>query len=312
MPHSTRLQLPPRAARLSPASRSTATGRPATARRVSETLGLFGSALLFPLAAAAQDVEVCAITRHKVFSGSADTRSGVENRLKMDGRFDRLRLGFSALHGSADRVRSPDYRVDKFSLTAGYALSPNAEGFVTYLEISDNLTPTDGGKVYSAQLDARGLPGRLATRLGYHYSDYGIFHVSQFDASLRQSLQWQGFGIGLGAGLRYIDLKRQANPRYIARARDNYLVPHVTLSLGRLGYYARLGYTGRRAFDVRDGGRCVSNGALEIEHSTQLALGRTWKTLDLQLQFGRQQATELMTARPVRIDQYAVRLNYRF
>lgn len=274
--------------------------------------GLLGLVLLSPLACADQGFEISALTLYKDYNGSVEKRSGLENQLELSRKFDRLSLGVGYQYATAERFQPRDLRVTKISVTAGYALRKDTDWSVTYLEINDNLAPTDGGRIYSTALDFRGLPRNYATHLAYNYSDYDSFHVSQLGASISKRFQLQGMGFGMTAGVRYMDIGREGNPRYVAHAEDAYLAPHVMLSVSKHGYYGRVGFIGRRAFEVLDDGRLVSHHAMEIRRSYLAAFGRKWNDLDLQFMLGHHRATELPPSNDLHINTFALRLDYRF
>jgi len=273
---------------------------------------LLGLSLLSPLAAADQGFEISALTLYKDYNGSVEKRSGLENQLKLSRKFNRLSLGVGYQYATAERFQPGDLRVTKMSVTVGYALREDTDWSITYLEINDNLAPTDGGRIYSTTLDFRRLPRNYAAHLAYHYSDYDSFHVAQLDASINKRFQLQGMGFGMTTGVRYMDIGREGNPRYVAHAEHTYLAPHVMLSVSKQGYYSRIGFIGRRAFEVLDGGRLVSHHAMEIRRSYLAAFGRKWDDFDLQFMFGHHLATELPPANDLHINTFALRLDYRF
>lgn len=273
---------------------------------------LLGLLLLSPLAAADDGFEISAMSLYKDYNGSVEKRSGLEQHLGLSRTFDRLSLGLGYQYATAERFQPRDLRVTKLSLTASYALRDDTDWSMTYLQVNDNLAPTDGGRIYSTTLDYRGLPQNYSTRLAYHYSDYDRFHVSQIDASVSKAMRLRGMGIGMTAGARYMEIGRDGNPAYVAHAQSSYLAPHVMLSISKNGYYGRIGVIGKRAFEVADEGQQVSHHAMELRRSYILAVGRKMKALDLQFMFGHHLATELPPSNDLHINTFALRLDYRF
>ncbi len=265
-----------------------------------------------PLAAADHGFEINALSLYKDYNGSVEKKSGLEQHLFLSKEFDRFKLGLGYQYATAERYQPRDLRVTKLSLSAGLRLSKDVDVLATYLEIDDNIAPTDGGKVYSATLGWRGLPQRLSTRLGVHYSDYDSFHVTQFGLNASKAMRLGGLGINLAAGARYIEIGREGHPAYVAHAEDSYFAPQVMLTVGRGGYYGRIGVIGKRAFEVADEGRRVSHHAMELRRSYILAVGRKMKALDLQFLFTHNLATELPPSNDLNINTFALGLNYRF
>lgn len=273
---------------------------------------LLGLLLASPLASADRDLAFSAMSLYKDYSGSVEKRSGLEHDLGLSRTFDRFSLGLGYQYATADRFESPDLRVTKPSLTLGYAFGENINGSATYLRINDNLAPTDDGRIYSAALHVRGLPGRLSTHLGVHFSDYDFFDASQLDLALGTSMSIQDMKLSIKAGVKYISLDRERNTKYIQNAESTYLAPEFGLRLGKNGYFGMLGIVGSRVFEVADEGLKVSHHATELRRSYLLALGKQTKSLDLQLMLGHHLATELPPAHDLHINTLAVRMNYRF
>lgn len=268
--------------------------------------------LISPLAAADDPSKVSFQSVYKDYKGSVEKSRGLEQRLYVDHTFDRINLGVGYQFATADRYQPQDLRVDKFSLTAGYALTDDLNGSVTYLQIKDNLSPTDGGKIYSSTLDWQGKAKKQSARLGVHYSNYDQFHVYQLDGRVAHRMRVRAFGIGMMAGAVYIKIDDTGNSRYVANAQSAYFAPQAMISVSKNGYYGRVGVMGKRAFEVVDGGRQVSHHAMELRRSYIMALGKKLKAVDVRFLVGHHLATELPPSNKLHINTYSLSLDYHF
>lgn len=249
---------------------------------------------------------------YKNYHGSVEKRDGWERRLFLSKNWADFRIDLGYQYATADRFKSPDLRVKKPSVGVAYQITPQTQLGLSYLYIHDNLSPTDGGKVYGAHLKMLKLPGKISGHLGYYSSQYKHFKVTQYDAHIHKKFKWQGLNWGVSTGVKSIAVQRDVITPFTANAQGHYLAPQVMLNVAKNGYFARIGFIGKRAFAVGEQGQRVAHHALELQRSYLLAFGRKLKNLDLKLALGHHHARELPANNALTFDTFSAQINYRF
>lgn len=270
--------------------------------------------LTFPPALLLADdgVQIKTEIQYRNYHGSVEKRDGWERTLFLSKEWASFRVDLGYQYGTADRFKSPDLRVSKPSFGFAYQLNPNTQVGLSYLQIHDNISPTDDGRVYGAHLNYRGLPGKMSGRLVAYLSQYDQFKVIQYDAHIHKKFSGQNINWGVSTGIKSIFVQRDVITRYTANAQGQYLAPQLMLNLAKNGFYGRFGVIGKRAFAVGEQGHKVAHHALELQRSTVLAFGRKLKNLDLKMLISHHRARELPADNALTFDTYSVQMNYRF
>jgi hypothetical protein len=139
---------------------------------------------------------------------------------------------------------------------------------LSYINIDDNLAPTDNGKVYGI-----GLKYKIAS-LDYYRSDYDSFDVNQYDLILQKGFKVDNFTIKPSLMLKAISIDGDKYGTYRFSDKD-YFAYGASLSVGYNDYFGAIStLLGKRVFTTLENGTKVQHHAMEQKRAIGVAIGK--------------------------------------
>jgi hypothetical protein len=195
------------------------------------------------------------------------------------------------LHNHTQTFQPPlpdDLDVDKYAGRYEYAFGAKSRLNASYLHVSDNLAPTDGGHVYGLGFTYKPL------NFTQYISDYDDFDVYQSDLRVGMKKTFSDvtlFGM-LNAKYIYID---DLDIPFTANAQRSYFTTLLNLHLHYGGFHCNVGgFLGKRAFAVLQNGLAVQHHAMEFQYTAMAGAGYSFGRYALHLRYAHHEATELV------------------
>ncbi|MEJ2468037.1 MAG: hypothetical protein P8Y65_08185 [Campylobacterales bacterium] len=229
------------------------------------------------------------------FSHSKQKEEGERWTLHM-----KQRLAMHTVQAALEKTRTQtvqpplkeDLDVTKFYLRYTAALTPKHELYANYITISDNLVPTDDGRIYGLGYGYRWSKNAAMTLYGY-YSDYDIFDAYQFDAALQLGRRFGAVNTAVQLIGKSIFIEN-CESGFCKNAQRSYFTPGVKLKAATMGYFVHAGaFFGKRVFAVMQDGLMVQHHAMEFSETYMGGVGKRWNGFELKLRYVYQKATEL-------------------
>jgi hypothetical protein len=257
---------------------------------------------------------------YKEFSNSKQKNYDKDYAVGVDGVFKKHRLELLSHYSHADTQQPPlpkDLEVQKSFIRYRYTLHPQHTLGMSYMHITDNIAPTDGGKIYGLSYFYHPTP-KLQIKVAHYLSDYQAFDVSQNDIAVvyRSNISTMRFGVTAMA--KYIWLEKYSNTLFNPRSQVNSANDYTSIGLKLDGVYKSfygMGsvWFGKRMFGVMNDGYGVQHHAMEFDQSYTLGIGKKFKNFNVMLKYRHEEATELPINNPdVELDSYQVMFSYKF
>ncbi|WP_321467774.1 hypothetical protein [Halarcobacter sp.] len=193
---------------------------------------------------------------------------------------------------SITKANLPSLDVEKYSAKYAYKINDKTNLKVSYIKITDNLAPTDQGKVYGLGGDYTIVKG-LTAGLNIYKSDYETFDVNQYDFTLSKGFKIDNLKLKTTVIAKKIDIDGIKYGGYTFKDK-NYFTTGLKLGANYNGYVAGLGvFFGKRAFTVLDDGVKVQHHAMEQDKTYMLSLGKRFKDFDIMAKYSFQNGKEL-------------------
>jgi hypothetical protein len=265
--------------------------------------------------------EVSLTTGKKDYSNSMTNVDGKTLNLNLSHKYENGKITLGYLKDDVERVHSvtkanlPDLRVKKYNAEYKHFINQKLDLKASYIKISDNLAPTDQGKVYGLGAGYK-LPKDFGLNVDYYRSDYKPFDVNQYDAAFYKGFKADELKGKVTIGTKVIKIDGDKyNPAAAFTFPDkSYNTQFVKLGLNYQGYVAGVGaFFGKNIFTVLDDGAKVQHHAREIEKAYMLSLGKKFKNFDIVAKYSLKKSNELPENRyDVDVKVIALSLSYKF
>jgi len=180
-----------------------------------------------------------------------------------------------------------DLYISKYAGRYEYTFAEGRKLNASYLYVSDNLAPTDGGNIYGLGYSYK------AFNFTQYFSDYDDFDVYQSDLRIGMKKRFGKmtlFGAVIG---KYIHISDTDIP-FTSHARQDYFPLLLNVHLHTGAFHFNLGgIVGKRAFAVLQNGLVVQHHAMEFQYSVMAGAGYTLGRYRLHLRYARHEATEI-------------------
>lgn len=280
---------------------------------------LVGTSLLYG------NSEVSITSGKKDYKNSKTSVDGKILNLNLSHKYDngKITLGYSKddvkRTNSVNGADLPDLHVKKYNVKYQHNITPKLDLKASYIKISDNLAPTDQGKIYGIGAGYK-LQKGLGVNVDYYRSDYNPFNVNQYDLSIYKAFKSGDLKGKVTLGNKMIKISGDTyNPNAPLAQQYNfydksYNTQFVKLGLNYQGYVAGAGvFFGKNLFTVLDGGAKVQHHAREIEKAYMLSLGKKFKNFDIIAKYSLKKSNELPEKRDdVDVEVIALSLSYKF
>jgi hypothetical protein len=251
------------------------------------------------------------------FDNAYTKESGFANLYAFEQSFGNFKFFGSLSDQKVDRLhpvlRTPieTLEVQKYALALDYALS-NATAFkVRYITISDNIAPTDGGRVYGLGVNHNINNYNLETSI--YRGLYEGFGVNQYEVGLYRKISLGELKGQVGMATGFIDLNGGDYGSY--NLEDTH---YSFIILSTKGKYKKYFFgaditLGERLFGVLGDGKSVEHHAMLMKDTYHLNVGKKIDRFDIILGYLYRDSKELPNDRSgVKTTTWSLALKYNY
>ena len=210
------------------------------------------------------------------------------------------------------KAKLTSLEVEKLSMKYLYHISDELSFKTSFINIEDNLAPTDDGKIYGLGL-IKNMNSSTGIKIDTYLSDYEDFNVNQYDLTFVKKFKLDNINLEAQLGSKYININGQNYENYILK--DNYFLSYfLNLNANYNGFIFGLGFmNGDRLFAIQEDGLKVEHHALEQNKTYMVSLGKKFKNIDLISRYIYTNSNELPENRnDVKSQFVSLGLNYKF
>ena len=210
------------------------------------------------------------------------------------------------------KARLTSLEVEKLSMKYLYHISDELCFKSSFINIEDNLAPTDDGKIYGLGL-IKNMNSSTGIKIDTYLSDYEDFNVNQYDLTFVKKFKLDNINLEAQLGSKYININGQNYGNYVLK--DNYFLSYfLNLNANYNGFIFGLGFmNGDRLFAIQEDGLKVEHHALEQNKTYMVSLGKKFKNIDLISRYIYSNSNELPENRnDVKSQFVSLGLNYKF
>ena len=238
----------------------------------------------------------------KEYGNSKLKIDGVEQFVGIEYKYGEGKINGGFLQDEVDlkpNPKSSTLEVKKSNLNLRHTIGKNLSLKGSFLVISDNLAPTDGGKIY-------GIGGTYNLERGFgialdgYRSSYEPFGVNQYDVAITKgfSLAKGQSKFTLGSKIISIDGEiynpKDPIPKQYRFTDKEYQTYFVTMSGAYQGFFGGVGAMfGKRIFAVLEDGDRVQHHAMEQDRAYTGSFGKKFKNFDIVAKYSYQNGKEL-------------------
>ena len=210
------------------------------------------------------------------------------------------------------KAKLTSLEVEKLSMKYLYHISDELSFKTSFINIEDNLAPTDDGKIYGLGL-IKNMNSSTGKKIDRYLNDYEDFNVNQYDLTFVKKFKLDNINLEAQLGSKYININGQNYGNYILK--DNYFLSYfLNLNANYNGFIFGLGFmNGDRLFAIQEDGLKVEHHALEQNKTYMVSLGKKFKNIDLISRYIYSNSNELPENRnDVKSQFVSLGLNYKF
>lgn len=210
------------------------------------------------------------------------------------------------------KIKMTSLEIEKLSMKYLYHISNDLSIKTSFINIEDNLAPTDNGKVYGFGFN-KNIDSSNQIKLDTYLSDYEDFNVNQYDFTFIKKFRFENINFQAQTGIKYIDINGEKYQNYILE--DNYYMSYfLNLNANYNGFILGLGViNGDRLFSVQEDGLKVEHHALEQNKTYLVSLGKKFQNIDVITKYIYSNSKELPENRDdVSSKFFTFGLNYKF
>ena len=170
--------------------------------------------------------------------------------------------------------------VEKLSMKYLYNIRDDLSFKTSFMNIEDNLAPTDNGKIYGLGL-IKSIDNFNDIKVDTYLSNYADFNVNQYDLTFVKKFKFNDINFMGQTGVKYIDINGSKYGNYSLK--DNYYTSYFfNLNANYNSFIFGLGFmNGDRLFAVQEDGLKVEHHGLEQSKNYMVSLGKKFKDIDI-------------------------------
>jgi hypothetical protein len=210
------------------------------------------------------------------------------------------------------KVKLTSLEVEKLSIKHLYNISDDVSFKTSFINIEDNLAPTDNGKIYGLGF-IKSINSSNEIKVDTYLSDYDDFNVNQYGLSFVKKIRFNDINFMGQIGIKYIDINGQNYGNYILK--DNYYTSYfLNLNANYNGFIFGLRFmNGDRLFAVQEEGLKVEHHALEQSKTYMISLGKKFNDIDIISRYIYSKSDELPENRDNVSSKFVlIGINYKF
>lgn len=170
--------------------------------------------------------------------------------------------------------------VEKLSMKYLYNIRNDLSFKTSFMNIEDNLAPTDNGKIYGLGL-IKSIDNFNDIKVDTYLSNYADFNVNQYDLTFVKKFKFNDINFMGQTGVKYIDINGSKYGNYSLK--DNYYTSYFfNLNANYNSFIFGLGFMNwDRLFAVQEDGLKVEHHGLEQSKTYMVSLGKKFKDIDI-------------------------------
>jgi len=225
----------------------------------------------------------------------------------------KLKVAYDITRTTTKEHIPKDLRVEKIYARYTYDLNKEFNIYTGYIHINDNLVSTDGGQVFSLGLDYNPTK-KLRLGMASYYGKYDIMKTYQLDVYASYKTNFSQIKSKSLIMTKQINIRECQTGAICSKAKSSYLTLGLKQSFKYESYMLRMGtFLGKRTFAVMQDGFRVQHHAMEINKTIFMGLGKSFSSVDVNLNYIYQEATELPSqTKEVEIRNIMISLKYRY
>jgi hypothetical protein len=210
------------------------------------------------------------------------------------------------------KVKITSLEVEKLSIKYLYHINNNLSLKSSFINIKDNLAPTDNGKVYGFGF-IKNINKTNQIKVDTYLSDYDNFNVNQYDLTFIKKFKYEDINFMGQIGTKYIDINGNKYGNYILK--DKYYLNYFfNFNANYNNFILGLGFMkGDRLFSIQEEGLKVEHHALKQNKTYMITLGKKFKNIDILSKYIYSNSNELPENRDnVKSKFVSLSLKYKF
>ncbi len=253
---------------------------------------------------------------YKNYENSRQKDNAIETRMSFSGEDKKISWLIGAENTKANTFKPPldeNLHIQKYFLNLGYNINDKTALKSSFLTISDNIAPTDGGNVYGLGVNYKYDKTTNLNTYGY-FSDYKDFDVIQVDMEIIKKYNLSLINLNASLSSRAIFIKEETNNKYTQNAQHAYLSPDIKLSASKDKYFANLGISPfKKLFMVSENGTRVSHHAMELKNNIMFAFGKNFSKSSIAGKYNYGEADEIpINNKNVKINMLSIEFKNKF
>ena len=178
------------------------------------------------------------------------------------------------------KAKLTSLEVEKLSMKYLYNIRNDLSFKTSFMNIEDNLAPTDNGKIYGLGL-IKSIDNFNDIKVDTYLSNYADFNVNQYDLTFVKKFKFNDINFMGQTGVKYIDINGSKYGNYSLK--DNYYTSYFfNLNANYNSFIFGLGFmNGDRLFAVQEDGLKVEHHGLEQSKNYMVSLGKKFKDIDI-------------------------------
>lgn len=255
------------------------------------------------------------------FSDSKQKNDAWVYTLSVHSKIDAQKIEIQQLYSKVHTIQPPmtkDLEVSKTFVRYSYDLSKQHSLNVSFMDISDNLVPTDNGKIYGLGYIYK-QPKYFRLLLNQYRSEYEDFSVNQSDVNMQFHKEVGEWEFDVNVMAKYISLNAYSNtifnPKFKGvEAEDTYFTSGLKFHTAYKSYHAGVGtFFGDRLFAVMNNGFSAQHHAMRFTQGYFVTVGKKFKGINIIAKYSNQKADELpLNNLDVGVESYRLEVAYRF
>jgi len=258
------------------------------------------------------------------YSEFTDSKQKTDARvytLSVHSKIDKHKIELYQLYSKAHTIQPPiseDLEVSKTFARYSYDFSKQHNINVSFMDITDNLVPTDGGKIYGLGYIYK-QPQYFRVLLNQYHSDYKDFSVNQSDVNIQFHKELDAWEFDVNVMLKSISLNNYSNSIFNPKFKgsepdDNYLTTGIKLHTAYQSYHAGVGaWFGDRIFAVMNNGFATQHHAMRFTEGYFVTVGKKFKGINVIAKYTYQKADELPSNTfDVGVESFSLQVAYKF
>jgi hypothetical protein len=255
---------------------------------------------------------------YKDYENSSNKKYGKMYDIRIHKKHEKNNFTFSFEHNHIQRENAkkkidlPSLKTEKYGLLYTRHITNTQQFKFSFLNIQDNLSVTDDGRVYSIGYKIK-FPKAVTTKADVYFSDFDTFNVSQYDLTLIKGFMIQDLKLKTFIGAKSIHIHGDTYGNY-SFDKKHYLTGNIGLHSIYKNYFLNANaFMGSRVFTALHNGLKMQHHAMKQNKTYAIKMGKRLNDFELSLQYTHMKSEELPSqTKEVRSKFYTLNVQYKF